>query len=361
MDLIQKGLVDKDKPAAIFLFVGLSGTGKTELAKQIAQVYSNSRKLITFAMADFPEAHSVSGLIGSPAGYVGYEEGGKLIKDLNRDPYSVVLLDEVEKAHPAIWDPFLNLFDEGIITDRRGVTAYGNKAFFVMTSNIGQYQIVDMLKQNSSMEQIVEVVKRELNNAKSTLQGAGGQKCFRPEFFGRILPRGGIVVFNPLSLEALEGIARHKINGIIKNHENIFENSRLEIASEVTSFIAKIAFEKNETAITNRDAYVGGRNLGELLDYYINKKLSADIRKISKAPLVRIVMDGNDSLLIPIYNQDDADDFMAKKRQDLKDRVSSRFDLLVNVPSEVFDGMSDNKLSALDMLLSEVNVNLGAT
>lgn len=360
MDLVQKGLVEKNKPAAIFLFAGLSGTGKTELAKQIAQVYSRSRKLITFEMATFSESHSVSGLIGSPPGYTGYEEGGRLINALNRDPYSVVLLDEVEKAHPAVWDPFLNLFDEGVITDRRGVVAYGHKAFFVMTSNVGQYEIVDMLNNGEPLERIEETVTLRLGEARfEPEKGSMSQRCFRPEFLGRILPRGGIVVFNALSLEAMKGIAGHRARALCKNHTATHEHSTLDIDDGVIDYIAGLAFRQNEKAIEQRASYMGGRPLAGLMDRYITTKLSARIRQIADAPLVRVIMNGEDTDIVPVYGDGEVEKHRQMRRAQLVGTVAAQLNRLLAVDPGMLHTMNEDQLSHLDVLLSQLTMRTG--
>ncbi|MDO5132153.1 MAG: AAA family ATPase [Eubacteriales bacterium] len=354
LDLIQKGMVDKKAPAAVFVFAGLSGTGKTELAKQIAQIYANSRKLITFSMENFGESHSVSRLIGTPPGYVGYEEGGKLINDLNKDPYSVVLLDEVEKAHPAVWDPFLNLFDEGIITDMRGVSASGSKAFFVLTSNIGQYEIADMLRKGRPTEEIENVVKNKFN---TEVHQKSGEKCFRPEFIGRIMRRGGIVVFNALSLEALKGIAEHNLHKIAKNYGETHD-SRLVCDDDVLEMIAKIVFDKNEEAIRRGNGYFGGRELDNLMNQYIQEKLASQLRQLAGVPLVRVVRSGNDTSIVPVYNDGDAQKLLQQKRLALVDKVTRRFDSLSMKDPDIIADLSEEKLTKLNSLLSEVSMIL---
>ncbi len=351
LDLIQKGMVDKKAPAAVFVFAGLSGTGKTELAKQIAQIYSSSRRLITFEMASFGEAHSVSRMIGTPPGYVGYEEGGKLINDLIRDPYSVVLLDEIEKAHPKIWDPFLNLFDEGVITDMRGVTASGSKAFFVLTSNVGQFDIARMLARGCGAEEIEAAVLKQFNEETNPKTG---EKCFRPEFIGRIMRRGGIVVFNALSLEAITGIARHMVGKVEKSFAEVYD-SKLVCDDEVIDMLARITFEGNEAGIREPGkGYFGARPLDQLLDSHINNKLAAKLRQISGAPMVRIVLNGRETELVPVFNEADAQELLRQRRLSLLDRVNRRFDKLVTAPDGVFDAMKEEQLASLDRLLSEV-------
>lgn len=201
--LVKAGLVEPGKPAAVFLFAGMTGVGKTELAKRIAELYSSSRRLQAYAMGNFTEPHSVSGIIGVPPGYVGHDQGGRLVNELNADPYAVFLLDEAEKAHPNVWKPFLNLFDEGWITDQRGTKAYADRAIFVLTTNAGDNAIAQMTKQGKSDEEIVERVKQTL--AKFRIDRST-QPVFTPQFLSRI---GRIVVFSALDEPAMVGIV-HK-------------------------------------------------------------------------------------------------------------------------------------------------------
>jgi ATP-dependent Clp protease ATP-binding subunit ClpA len=345
-------MVDKKAPAAVFVFAGLSGTGKTELAKQIAQIYSNSRKLISFEMANFGEAHSVSRLIGTPPGYVGYEEGGKLINDLNNDPYSVVLLDEIEKANPAVWDPFLNLFDEGTITDMRGVTASGSKAFFVLTSNIGQYDIAKMLREGRPQAEIEDVVKNKFGTEKHYKTG---EPCFRPEFIGRIMRRGGIVVFNALSREALEGIARYMFSKKAKEYGEVHEG-KLICDDDVIEMLAGRVFEGNEQAIRRGAGYYGGRELDILMNQYVDNKIASQLRQLAGVPLVRIVKNKEDTSVVPVYNDADAAALLEEKHRALVDRVAQRFDKVTMLSSDAFAGLNDESLAKLNALLSEIDM-----
>ena len=305
-------------------------------------------------MENFGESHSVSRLIGTPPGYVGYEEGGKLINDLNKDPYSVVLLDEVEKAHPAVWDPFLNLFDEGVITDMRGVSASGSKAFFVLTSNIGQYEIADMLRRGRPTEEIENIVKNKFN---TEVHQKSGEKCFRPEFIGRIMRRGGIVVFNALSLEALKGIAEHNLSKIARNYSETHD-SRLVCDEDVLEMIAKIVFDKNEEAIKRGNGYFGGRELDNLMNQYIQEKLASQLRQLAGVPLVRVVRNGSDTSIVPVYNEADAEVLLQQKRMNLVDKVTRRFDSISMKDPELIADLSEDKLTKLNALLSEVSMIL---
>ena len=200
--LIKVGMVEASKPASVMLFVGQTGTGKTELAKTLASIYSSSRRLKTFTLGNFSEAHSVSGLIGVPAGYVGHDQGGRLVNDLNSDPYGVFLLDEADKAHPDVMQPFLNLFDEGWLYDQRGVKASASHAIFILTTNVAQRQIAEMFRQGKARDEILSTVKELLSR---TRHGKSNRPVFTAEFLARIKR---IVLFNPLDLDAMRSISR---------------------------------------------------------------------------------------------------------------------------------------------------------
>ncbi|MFI0480178.1 AAA family ATPase [Actinomadura sp. 9N215] len=190
------------RPASVMFFAGLTGVGKTELAKTIARFYSSSKRLQIYPMENFAEPHSISGIIGAPPGYHGHDEGGRLIKDLNSDPYCVFLLDEAEKAHPEVWRPFLNLFDEGWITDQRGTRAFGDRAIFILTSNAGHKTIEDMYRRGRPAGEIADAVRDRLRQERHP---RSGQPVFPPEFLARIRQ---IIVFRPLEKTAMVGISR---------------------------------------------------------------------------------------------------------------------------------------------------------
>lgn len=195
--LIRAGLVDPNKPATVLLFAGMTGVGKTELAKRLAELYSTSRRLQTYPMGNFTEPHSVSGIIGVPPGYVGHDQGGRLVNDLNSDPYSVFLLDEGEKAHPNIWIPFLNLFDEGWLIDQRGRKAYADRAIFVLTTNAGADPISQMTTSGHTQQEIEDRVRHMLSKIRHE---RSSQPVFTPQFLARIKK---VIVFRPLDLDAM--------------------------------------------------------------------------------------------------------------------------------------------------------------
>ena len=208
--LIKAGITDPAKPASVMLFCGLNGVGKTELAKRLAEIYSTSKRLQIYTMGNFVESHSVSGIIGVPAGYVGHDQGGQLINDLNADPYGVFLLDEIEKSHPDVLKPFLNLFDEGWIVDQKGVKAYADRAIFILTSNAGYEAISQMHQDKRPMADIVEHVKSSLARVRNE---RSGQSVLSQAFLARIKR---IQIFNPLNEPAMLGITRILLDRVQK-------------------------------------------------------------------------------------------------------------------------------------------------
>jgi ATP-dependent Clp protease ATP-binding subunit ClpB len=188
----RSGLSDPNRPTGSFLFLGPTGVGKTELCKALAGfLFDSEDHLVRIDMSEFMEKHSVARLIGAPPGYVGYEEGGYLTEAVRRKPYSVLLLDEVEKAHPDVFNVLLQVLDDGRLTDGQGRTVDFKNTVIVMTSNIGSPVIQQMVGQ--PYEDIKDAVWDELKNH------------FRPEFLNRI---DETVVFHPLDAKHIESIAR---------------------------------------------------------------------------------------------------------------------------------------------------------
>lgn len=258
LELISAGLVEPNKPASVMMFAGMTGVGKTELAKRIAELYSSSRRLQVYSMGNFTESHSVSGIIGVPAGYVGHEEGGRLINELRADPYGVFLLDEAEKCHPNVWKPFLNLFDEGWICDQRGVKAYADRAIFILTTNAGDRNVSHLAKCGKSQEEVTHQVKQALSRIR---QERSTQPVFPPQFLSRIKR---IIVFNPLDQQAMTGIAEYSARRLIRRWQTNREKE-LVLAPELITRIGEVAHQKNELS----NGQEGGRIVQKLFSDYV--------------------------------------------------------------------------------------------
>ena len=189
----RAGLKDENRPIGSFIFLGPTGVGKTELAKALSEsLFDTERNMIRIDMSEYMEKHSVSRLVGAPPGYVGYDEGGQLTEAVRRKPYSVVLFDEIEKAHPDVFNILLQLLDDGRLTDNQGRTVDFKNTIIIMTSNIGSSELIENMNQEGSIpEEVKDRVTGELKN------------YFRPEFLNRV---DDIIVFSALTLEQVKKI-----------------------------------------------------------------------------------------------------------------------------------------------------------
>jgi ATP-dependent Clp protease ATP-binding subunit ClpB len=221
----RAGLSDPNRPLGSFLFLGPTGVGKTELCKALAGfLFDSDDHMVRIDMSEFMEKHSVSRLIGAPPGYVGYEEGGTLTEAVRRKPYSVLLLDEVEKAHPDVFNVLLQVLDDGRLTDGQGRTVDFKNTVIVMTSNLGSHQIMQMAGQDSAL--IRDAVWAEV------------KQHFRPEFLNRI---DETVVFHALDRQHIESIAKIQLEGL--RQRLVKMDMQLDVSPDALAELAKVGFD----------------------------------------------------------------------------------------------------------------------
>lgn len=232
------GLKDPKKPIGSFLFLGPTGVGKTELTKALAEVlFDNEDSMIRVDMSEYMEKHTVSKLIGSPPGYVGYEEGGQLSEKVRRKPYSVILFDEIEKAHPDVFNILLQVLDDGHITDSQGRKVDFKNTVLIMTSNIGARNIIDPKK--LGFTNTVDKDRSYENMKKNVMSEV--RQIFKPEFLNRI---DDVIVFQPLDKEQIKQIVSLLANELITRIKNNM-NIEVEINDLVISYLADVGFDQN--------------------------------------------------------------------------------------------------------------------
>ena len=234
------GLTDPNRPTGSFLFLGPTGVGKTELAKALAEaMFGNENAMIRVDMSEFMEPHSVAKLIGAPPGYVGYDEGGQLTEKVRRKPYSVILFDEVDKAHPDVMNMLLQILEDGRLTDSQGRTVNFKNTIIIMTSNIGARLITDKNKLGFSGDDKNEEVKQDYENIKKEVM-AEVKKQFRPELINRI---DDIIVFHKLEDADVKKIIDIMLTQVTKRLEA--QNIKIEITEPVKDLIAKKGVDNN--------------------------------------------------------------------------------------------------------------------
>tara|TARA_R110001606_G_scaffold97813_8_gene215882 strand:+ start:609 stop:3200 length:2592 start_codon:yes stop_codon:yes gene_type:complete len=265
----RSGLSDPNRPNGSFLFLGPTGVGKTELCKSLAEfLFDTEDAMVRIDMSEFMEQHSVARLIGAPPGYVGYEEGGYLTEAVRRRPYSVLLLDEVEKAHPDVFNILLQVMDDGRLTDGHGRTVDFRNTVIVMTSNLGSDRIQEMMGEGVNDQAAYERVKNEVLSVVV--------RHFSPEFVNRI---DETVVFHPLQQEQIRGIADIQIgllNSRLHDHD-----LRIEVADAVLDKLANLGY----------DPVYGARPLKRAIQNWIENPLSQKLIKGEYLPGDCIVVD----------------------------------------------------------------------
>ena len=272
------GLKDPKRPIGSFLFLGPTGVGKTELSKALAEcLFGNEDTMFRIDMSEFMEPHSVSKLVGSPPGYVGYDEGGQLTEKVRRKPYSVILFDEIEKAHPDVMNMLLQILEDGRLTDSQGRTVSFKNTVIIMTSNVGARLITDKNKLGfSSNENKAEEEKKDYENTKKEVMSEL-KKQFRPELLNRI---DDIIVFHKLTDNDIEKIIDLMLKEVISRLKE--QNIELEISKEVKELIAKKGTDKS----------YGARPLRRAIQSMLEDKIAESILdgKIKKGKLAKAIV-----------------------------------------------------------------------
>ncbi|MDG2503707.1 MAG: ATP-dependent chaperone ClpB [Flavobacteriaceae bacterium] len=264
----RAGLQDHHHPVGSFLFLGTTGVGKTELAKALAEVLFDDESNITrIDMSEYQERHSVSRLLGAPPGYVGYEEGGQLTEAVRRKPYSVILLDEIEKAHPDTFNVLLQVLDEGRLTDNKGRLADFKNSIIIMTSNLGSHEIQTAFEENPKFETAESVAKERVMSLL--------KKQIRPEFLNRI---DDIVLFSPLTQKEIQKIVELQMDKIAKRLST--QEITIHTTTEAIVQLARLGF----------DPQYGGRPVKRTLQKYVLNPLSKALLEgsISKEEIIQL-------------------------------------------------------------------------
>ncbi|HEY8399922.1 MAG TPA: ATP-dependent chaperone ClpB, partial [Cytophagaceae bacterium] len=281
----RAGLQDPKRPIGSFIFLGTTGVGKTELAKALAEfLFNDENALVRIDMSEYQERHSVSRMVGSPPGYVGYEEGGQLTEAVRRKPYSVVLLDEIEKAHPDVFNILLQVLDDGRLTDNKGRVANFKNTIIIMTSNIGASLIQDnfALMNEGNKEDIVERTKDQVLELL--------KKTVRPEFLNRV---DELIMFQPLSRKEVRKIVDIQFRLVKKRLEEA--GVKLEASDEALDRLGELGF----------DPQFGARPLKRVMQKYVLNELSKEILsgKIKKDSVIAVTL--NDEKEFQFLNLDE--------------------------------------------------------
>lgn len=274
----RAGLQDPKRPIGSFIFLGTTGVGKTELAKSLAEfLFNNENSMVRIDMSEYQERHTVSRLVGAPPGYVGYEESGQLTEAVRRKPYSVVLLDEIEKAHPDVFNILLQVLDDGRLTDNKGRTVDFKNTIIIMTSNIGSHIIQENIEKanDKNREEIWTQTKEQVLSLM--------KRTIKPEFLNRV---DEIIMFKALTQEEVKKIVENQLNGVQKMLEK--SGIRISVTKKAVDYIANVGF----------DPQFGARPIKRVIQKSVLNELSKMIlaEKVDKS--ATIVIDEKNSELV---------------------------------------------------------------
>ncbi|MES0363545.1 MAG: ATP-dependent chaperone ClpB [Desulfobacteria bacterium] len=266
----RSGLQDPNRPIGSFIFMGPSGVGKTELAKALAEfIFDDEQAMVRIDMSEYMERHSVSRLIGAPPGYVGYEEGGQLTESVRRRPYSVVLFDEIEKAHPEVFNALLQILDDGRMTDGHGRTVDFKNAIIVMTSNVGSHWIQEL-----GVDQREEMEKRVMEALRAS---------FKPEFLNRV---DDIMIFHNLTPEQLSAIVDIQLRDVLRRLEE--QHVTLELSDAAKALLAREGY----------DPTYGARPLKRAIQKHVENPLAMEILQGNFVEGAHILADVNEGKIV---------------------------------------------------------------
>ena len=271
----RAGLQDPKRPIGSFIFTGTTGVGKTELAKALAEFLFDDETMMTrIDMSEYQEKHSVSRLVGAPPGYVGYDEGGQLTEAIRRKPYSVVLFDEIEKAHPDVFNILLQVLDDGRLTDNKGRVVNFKNTIIIMTSNMGSSYIQSQMEKlhGSNKEEVIEETKKEVMNML--------KKTIRPEFLNRI---DETIMFLPLNEKEIKQIVLLQIKGVQKM---LAENGvELQLTEGALNFLSQVGY----------DPEFGARPVKRAIQRYLLNDLSKKLlsQEVDRSKAIIVDADGD--------------------------------------------------------------------
>ena len=271
----RAGLQDPKRPIGSFIFLGTTGVGKTELAKALAEFLFDDESMMTrIDMSEYQEKHSVSRLVGAPPGYVGYDEGGQLTEAIRRKPYSVVLFDEIEKAHPDVFNILLQVLDDGRLTDNKGRVVNFKNTIIIMTSNMGSSYIQSQMEKlsGSNKEEVIEETKKEVMNML--------KKTIRPEFLNRI---DETIMFLPLNEKEIKQIVLLQIKGVQKM---LAENGvELQLTEGALNFLSQVGY----------DPEFGARPVKRAIQRYLLNDLSKKLlsQEVDRSKAIIVDADGD--------------------------------------------------------------------